>query len=172
MIEEEKRLARERMVAGRPCENISQGEPGKSRAKAAKAKAQPRVTREDGKTAFGSGPASTDAGPQGHGERHAHAARVLAEQANRKRSEAAKSQPRSEDGLFEPVVGQSVLPPVKVEPGKEAKAAAAVARDGLRWWDRLFHHPIRSTSSGKRRPPGHLRPSWTTVSRPRPQGTA
>ena len=50
----------------------------------------------------------------------------IQEEANLKRSEAAKAQPRTEEGLFQPVVEHSVQPPVK-EP-KERKAKAAISK--------------------------------------------
>jgi N6-adenosine-specific RNA methylase IME4 len=50
----------------------------------------------------------------------------IADEANAKRSKAAKAR-RGEGGKLkaEPVVGQSVLPQVKEEPGKQAKASAS-----------------------------------------------
>ena len=55
----------------------------------------------------------------------------IQDEANRKRSEAAKAQPRTETGVFQPVVEQSVLPPEpKSEPGKKAKSTASKTNPG------------------------------------------
>jgi len=57
----------------------------------------------------------------------------IAEEANAKRSEAAKGQPRNEDGTMgeKPVVGQTVLPPVaKEEPAKKSKSQASNTNAG------------------------------------------
>jgi hypothetical protein len=49
---------------------------------------------------------------------------------NRKRSEAAKGQPRTEDGLFQPVVQQTVALPVKEHKATKAKAKASKTNAG------------------------------------------
>jgi hypothetical protein len=56
----------------------------------------------------------------------------IQDEANRKRSKAAKAQPRTETGFAEKqVVEQSVLPPApKSEPAKKAKAAASKTNKG------------------------------------------
>ena len=51
--------------------------------------------------------------------------KLIQEEANRKRSEAAKAQPRTETGIFQPVVDHSEPPPVKKHKTREAKAKAA-----------------------------------------------
>jgi len=48
----------------------------------------------------------------------------ITDKANHARSEAANQRQRTRNGTFQPVVGQSVLPVVKEEPGKQIKAAA------------------------------------------------
>ncbi|MEW6237548.1 MAG: hypothetical protein AB1656_19370 [Candidatus Omnitrophota bacterium] len=57
----------------------------------------------------------------------------IQDEANRKRSEATKAQPRNDDGTMaekEPVVGQSVPLPVDRHEGREAKAAASKTNAG------------------------------------------
>jgi len=65
-----------------------------------------------------------------HSEAFQAEKRRIQDEANRKRSEAAKERERTEEGTFEPVVGQSVLPVAKEEPGKQKKAAASKTNAG------------------------------------------
>jgi len=57
--------------------------------------------------------------------------RRIREEANRKRSEAAKKQPRTETGLFQPVRQHSVsAPAISKHPEAKAKAAASKTNPG------------------------------------------
>ena len=54
----------------------------------------------------------------------------IADEANRKRREAAKEQPRTEAGVFQPVVQQSVAPPENRHKAEQAKATASKTNTG------------------------------------------
>jgi N6-adenosine-specific RNA methylase IME4 len=54
----------------------------------------------------------------------------IQEEANRKRSVAAKVQPRTDGGIFQPVVEQSVPPPAKEHKKRKAKATASKTNPG------------------------------------------
>ena len=58
------------------------------------------------------------------------AQKQITDKANHARSEAANQRQRTRNGTFQPVVGQSVLPVVKEEPGKQIKAAASKTNPG------------------------------------------
>ena len=54
----------------------------------------------------------------------------IADAANKKRSEKAKAQPRTESGEFQPVVEQSVPPPAKKHKARQSKSTASKTNAG------------------------------------------
>ncbi len=54
----------------------------------------------------------------------------IRDEANKKRSAATRTQPRTEDGKFQPVVEQSVQPPVKIAKARESKSILSKTNKG------------------------------------------